>query len=318
MTVTSPRFAFYLLLLVSFIWGAEFVLVDLSIEQLPTNSFNAIRFFIAALAIYCIYIFSAERKLDKSYLKLIITGLGLGILLFIGFYTQTEGMHYTSVSNAGFITGLCVPLVSVLGFLFFKNKTNLSAWIGITAATTGLYLLTVGDKLEFNNGDLLVLVCAFAFAFHIIITGKIVKGMPVLLLSFIQLLAVSVFSFIGAMVSSEPFFYHLGQTPISAIDQLSKPIIWSSILITGVFGTAYAYWAQTECQKILKPHKVALIFATEPVFACIAAWFILDERLGTLGLVGGGLILAGMLIAELGDKDHQPKVEVLDRTSAAP
>jgi drug/metabolite transporter (DMT)-like permease len=317
MTVTSPRTAFYLLLLVSFIWGAEFVLVDLSIEQLPTNSFNAIRFLVAAFAIYCIYIFSAERKLDKSYLKITITGLGLGILLFIGFYTQTEGMHYTSVSNAGFITGLCVPLVSVLGFLFFKNKTNLSAWVGITAATTGLYLLTVGDKLEFNSGDSLVLVCAFAFAFHII-TGKIVKGMPVLLLSCIQLLTVAVFSFMGVMVSPEPFFYHLGQTPISAIEQLSKPIIWTSILITGVFGTAYAFWAQTECQKILKPHKVALIFATEPVFACMAAWFILDESLGTLGLVGGALILAGMVIAELGDKDHQPKVEVLDRTSAAP
>ncbi|MFT6155102.1 MAG: drug/metabolite transporter (DMT)-like permease, partial [Bermanella sp.] len=109
MTVTSARTAFFLLLLVSFIWGAEFVLVDLSIEQLPTNSFNAIRFIIAALAIYLIYFFSAERKLEKSYLKLTVTGLGLGIMLFIGFYTQTEGMHYTSVSNAGFITGLAVP-----------------------------------------------------------------------------------------------------------------------------------------------------------------------------------------------------------------
>jgi drug/metabolite transporter (DMT)-like permease len=318
MTVTSARTAFYLLLLVSFIWGAEFVLVDLSIEQLPTNSFNAIRFIIAALAIYLIYFFSAERKLDKSYLKLTITGLGLGVLLFIGFYTQTEGMHYTSVSNAGFITGLAVPLVSVLGFLFFKNKTNLAAWIGITVATVGLYFLTVGEKLEFNKGDLLILICAFAFAFHIIITGKVVKGMPVLLLSCIQLLAVAGFSFIGAMVSPDPFFFHPDQAPISAIDQLSKPLIWASILITAVFGTAYAYWAQTECQKILQPHKVALIFAIEPVFACAAAWIILDERLGVLGFIGGGFILAGMLIAELGDKDRKPEMELLDRTSAAP
>jgi drug/metabolite transporter (DMT)-like permease len=315
MTITSPRTAFYLLLLVSFVWGAEFVLVDLSIEQLPTHTFNAIRFFVAALAIFPIYLLSSERKLDKDYPRIIITSLGLGLILFIGFYTQTEGMHYTSVSNAGFITGLCVPLVSVLGFIFFKNKTTLPAWIGISIATTGLYFLTVGDKLEFNDGDLLVLICAFAFAFHIIITGKIVNGMPVLLLSTIQLLAVGVYSSIGAIISPDPLFFHPDHTPISALDQLSKPIILFSIFITAVFGTAYAYWAQTECQKILQPHKVALIFATEPVFACIAAWLFLDERLGTLGLIGAGLIVAGMLISELGGK---PKIEVLDRTTAAP
>jgi len=318
MTVISPRTALYLLLLVSFVWGAEFVLVDLSIEQMPTNSFNAIRFLLAALAIFPIYYFSAERHQAKQMGKLLITGMGLGLLLFIGFYTQTEGMHYTSVSNAGFITGLCVPLVSILGFLIFKNRTSLPAWIGISAATVGLYLLTIGDKLEFNDGDLLVLVCAFAFAFHIIITGKIVKGMPVLLLSSIQLLAVAAYSFIATQISSDPFFYHPEHTPVSAWQQLSQPIIWSSILITGLFGTAYAYWAQTACQKILEPHKVALVFATEPVFACASAWLFLGETLGLLGFFGAGLIIAGMLISELGDKNHPAEVETLDHTSAAP
>lgn len=317
MTIYSPRTALYLLLLVSFVWGAEFVLVDLSIAQLPTNAFNAIRFFIAGLAILPIYYLSQERQQKKDYPHLIKLGLGLGMLLFIGFYTQTEGMHYTSVSNAGFITGLCVPLVSILGFLFFKNKTSLAAWIGITAATIGLYLLTVGDNLVFNEGDLLVLVCAFAFAFHIITTGKVVKDLPVLLLSCIQLFAVAAYSYIAAMVSPEPFFYHPGATPISAFDQLSKPIIWISIFITAVFGTAYAYWAQTACQKVLEPHKVALVFATEPVFACISAWIFLDERLGLLGFIGAGLIVAGMLISELGEKNKHIEMDVLDHTSSA-
>lgn len=318
MTVTSSRTAFYLLLLVSFIWGAEFVLVDLSIAQLPTNTFNAIRFFVAALAILPIYYFSSERKKLKNYKTLLPIGFGLGLILFIGFYTQTEGMHYTSVSNAGFITGLCVPLVSVLGFLFFGNRTGLAAWVGITAATIGLYMLTMGDKLEFNNGDLLVLVCAFAFAFHIILTDRIVKDLPVLLLSCIQLFAVSAFSLTAAMISPDPLFFHPDQAPIEGFEQLSKTIIWVSIFITAVFGTAYAYWAQTACQKILEPHKVALVFATEPVFAHASAWLFLDERLGWLGFMGAGLIIAGMLVSELGDKNHPPVMEPLDHTSAAP
>ena len=318
MTITSPTAAFYLLLFVAFVWGGEFVLVDLSIAELPTNSFNAIRFMLAALAIIPIYYFSSERKQHKDYFKLIYTGLGLGFLLFIGFYTQTEGMHYTSVSNAGFITGLCVPLVSVLGFVFFKSKTSLPAWLGIITATTGIYLLTVGDKLEFNSGDLLVLTCAFAFAFHIIITGKVIKGLPVLLLSTIQLLAVAAYSLIAALASPDPFFYHPENPPVSWFEQLSTTIIWTSILITAIFGTAYAYWAQSACQKIMQPHKVALIFATEPVFACISAWLFLNETLGWLGFIGAGLIIVGMLISELGDKNHPAKIETLDHTSAAP
>jgi drug/metabolite transporter (DMT)-like permease len=68
----------------------------------------------------------------------------------------------------------------------------------------------------------------------------------------------------------------------------------------------------------MQPHKVALIFATEPVFACISAWLFLNETLGWLGFIGAGLIIVGMLISELGDKNHPAKIETLDHTSAAP
>jgi drug/metabolite transporter (DMT)-like permease len=84
------------------------------------------------------------------------------------------------------------------------------------------------------------------------------------------------------------------------ISILLDPIVLSGILVTGLLGSAYAYWAQSACQRHLEPAKVALIFATEPVFAFLSAWVFLGEVLGFKGSLGALLILAAILVSELG------------------
>lgn len=316
MTIISPRIAFFLLLLTSFIWGAEFVLVDLAIDVLPTHTFNGLRFAVAALSLIPLFYFSKET-IHKSQMKtIVLAGLFLGLILFIAFFTQTEGMRYTSVSNAGFITGLGVPLVSFLGFIFFKQKAPLAVWIGITLATIGLYCLTVGDKFVFNKGDALVLVCAFGFALHILLTGKFVDTMPVIFLSIVQLSAVAIYSAIAGYFDSNPSFYFAGQAELAWYEQITTPIVYMGILIAGILGTAFAYWSQSVSQTLLAPHKVALIFASEPIFAHISAAIFLDESLGLLGFVGAACIILGMVVSEMGDKQHKPKVNVLDQNTS--
>ncbi|RTE64771.1 DMT family transporter [Amphritea opalescens] len=319
MLIRSSRTAQLLLLLVCFIWGVEFVLIDLAIEEIPTHTFNAIRFLLAGLSLIPLLWFNRQQLVNIRWLPLCGASALLGFLLFVSFYTQTEGMHYTSVSNAGFITGLNVPLVPLLGFLLFRIKASAAVWIGMVIATAGLYLLTVGDNLEFNRGDTLILTCAFGFAIHILLTGRFVDSLPVMPLSILQLLAVALYSSIAAWISPEPAFYHSGATPLSWQDLATNPLIISAVLITGLLGTAYAYWAQSACQQILASHQVALIFATEPVFACLSAWLFLNEQLGTLGLVGAGMIIAAMLISELGDRRGRVTLEPLDQsTSVSP
>lgn len=316
MAIKSPRIAVILLLLVSLIWGGEFVLIDLAVAQMPTHTFNAIRFLVAALSLLPLLWISRDQLRNIRWPGLLGASALLGFMLFIGFYTQTEGLRFTSVSNAGFITGLNVPLVPLLGFILFRKQVAKAVWLGVLLATFGLYLLTIGDKLEFNKGDVLVLICAFGFAGHILFTGRFVDKMPVVPLSIIQLLAVSLYSTIAALMSTEPAFYYPGTPPLTWLEQLLDPIILSSVLIAGVLGTAYAFWAQSASQQILESHKVALIFATEPVFAHISAWLFLDEHLGTKGLIGAGLIILAMLVSELGDRRRKVKVEPLDQTAA--
>ena len=317
MTIRSHRMALIMLLLVSFVWGAEFVLIDMAIESLPVNTFNALRFTLAGLSLIPLFLLSGEKVRKDQLIPVIQKGAILGAMLGLGFYTQTEGLLHTSVSNAGFITGLNVPLVPVLGFLIFRTAASRAVWAGVLCSTLGLYLLTMGDKLEFNYGDFLVLICAFCFAIHIVMTGRYVGALPVIALSISQLFAVAIYSSCAAMLSPDPAFYLPGHEAVSWQEQLTDPIIFSAITIAGMFGTAYAYWAQSACQQILPDYKVALVFATEPVFAYITAWLILDETLGMLGIAGAIAIVIGMLVSELGDKKHPPEISPLDHTATA-
>lgn len=194
--------------------------------------------------------------------------------MFIAFYTQTEGLKHTTVSNAGFITGLTSPLVPILGLLLFRTKVSRSVYLGVIFATVGLYLLT----------------------------GRFVSDLPVIPLTIVQLFAVGIYSTISVFMSSEPAFYLAGNTLLSWQESLLSPLVLSAILIAGILGTAYAYWAQSACQKILPDYKVALIFTLEPIFACLTAALFLNETLGIIGIMGAAYILLGMLIAETGSK----------------
>ncbi len=318
MTLSSPRLAFWLLIFVCFVWGALFVLVSEAISLLSTHTFNALRFSLAALALLPLCWWQQRQSLGDAlpWIKLLPQGMLLGFFLFLGFACQTEGLRYTSVSNAGFITGLSVSLVPLLSVLFFASRLKPIIWISVALATAGLYLLTIGDKLEFNAGDALILACAFCFAIHILLTGHLAKHLPALPLTVIQLAAVAVYSAITRW--GEIRFF---DTPTDLLREpwfelIDEPVIIVALLVASLFGSSLAYWAQTSCQKLLSPSRVALIFASEPLFAHATAAIVLAESLGTKGWIGASLIIAAMLAAELGDDNHPTSLNSIDQTSA--
>ena len=317
MAQMSPRLAFWLLVLVCFIWGVGFVVVDQAIQQLSTLTLNAVRFALAALCLLPLhFVLQAKKTVQSTALgRLLGVGLGLGFLLFLGFYTQTEGMRYTSVSNAGFITGLCVPLTPVLGWLVFRHKAGWPVWLGAGLSTLGLYWLTSGGELSFNQGDLWVLVCAVSFALHIVMTGHFARQLPVIALSALQMVAVALYSAVASWLFDPPQQQLLFQVAV-LIEQLLTLEMLFTLVWLSLLSSAFAYWVQTSGQSVLAAPKVALIFALEPVFAHAAAALFLGERLLWQGWLGAGLIIGGMLIAELGEARQKPVVHPADQLAA--
>ncbi|QOR65182.1 DMT family transporter [Cytobacillus suaedae] len=280
------------LLFVAFIWGTTFVLVQNAIRVLEPMSFNATRFFLAGMILLLWLLLFYRPQLKQINKKMLAAGFLMGLWLFSGYALQTFGLLYTTSSKAGFITGLSVVLVPLFAFFLLKQRPKPNSILGVLVATAGLYMLTLGDSVSVNKGDILVFFCAIAFALHIIFTGKYTTLFPTLLLTVTQILTVAILCSIFAFIFED-------WNAVFSKDVLLSNEVIIALLITSIFATALAFLLQTNFQKYTTPTRVALIFAMEPVFAALGGYYLADERLTVIAISGCLFIFVGMVFAEL-------------------
>jgi len=270
------------LLAVTCIWGATFVTVKNAIELAPPYTFNGIRFALAALTMLP-FVLRGITKINRS---LFLAGITLGVFLFLGYSFQTIGLKYTTASNAGFITGLSVVLVPVLTTIYNRKLPEPNILLGVLSATTGLALLTLNDKLQFNFGDMLEFFCAISFALHVFGVGYFSPKYETGPLVMLQIITVGILSTATGLLTEKPhviFNYELIE----------------ALVITAVFATTLAFYIQNRMQKFTTAARTAIIFSMEPVFSAFFAWFLLGETFTARSIVGGILVLMGMLLSEI-------------------
>ncbi len=270
------------LLCMTLIWASTFVGMKIGLRDISPIFMTAIRFTIASLFFLALF----WKQIFPLSSEALIKGTILGFILFLGFIAQNIGLNYTTASKSAFITSLMVVFVPVLQFVIGKRSPTLGNVVGIIIVVGGLWLLTSPAGSEFNVGDLLTFVCAVLFAFYIVYLDIASKVMTAIQLSFLQS-AVSAVLAILATVAFENYF----------LNPTSSVII--TVLYLTVFATVLTTFVQTKYQKDTTPTRAAIIFTIEPVWASIYAYFILGETLGLVGIVGGGLIVAGVLVSEL-------------------
>jgi drug/metabolite transporter (DMT)-like permease len=287
------------LLFVAFVWGATFVVVQDAIQTVPPFSFNAVRFGLAGIFLLAVYMIKKRNRM-APVMPSVISGIVLGSCLFIGYTFQTVGLLYTTPSKAGFITGLSVVMVPLLAVLFLKKRPRALSVIGSIAAALGLYLLAVKGAAALSAGDLLVFICTFGFAFHIILTDRFTKHVSVLLVTAVQVLSVSVFSFAGAIWTEN------WRNALSS-HELFRPNLVFALSVTAFLATAAAFFIQTIAQRYTSPTRVAIILTMEPVFAALTSFVWLQERLSITAAAGCLLIFTGMVLSELPNLFHFKK-----------
>jgi drug/metabolite transporter (DMT)-like permease len=262
-------------------WGVTFVVVKGALAHGDPFSFLSLRFFIGALALTAL---AGRGMLVPRTLR---RGLVLGVFLFLGFALQTTGLVSTTPSRSAFITGLYVVFVPVLGLALFRRVPRASSWAGVALALAGMNALTGEDMGQgMSRGDWLTLGCAVAYASHILLTERYAREEGVVALVAVQLWGVTVLStlclpFFGARVRWEPSFV-------------------AAVAFCGLLASAAAICVQTWAQARTTAVRVALITSLEPVFAAVYSVALGYETLGAREWVGGGLIVAGVLVAELG------------------
>lgn len=278
-----------LLLLTAMIWGSAFVAQKVGMDHIGPFMYTGIRFGLGALFLTPIMLFFSRyrpfiiKKQEKTP-PLILAGLLAGVLLFGGSILQQIGLVYTTAGKAGFITGLYVVIVPLLG-LIWGMRPGAGGWAGAVLSVTGLYLLTVQDGLSFCTGDILVIVCAFMYALHVIAIGWFAPGLDVLKLSVIQFWACSVISLAAG--------FFLETTSWSAVYDAAIPIIYGGLLSVGI-----GFTLQVVAQQKAQPTHAAIILSLETVFAVMSGMLVLGETLSARGWTGAALMLAGMLSSQ--------------------
>jgi len=281
-----------LLLLTAIIWGTAFVAQRVGMEHVGPFTFNGIRFALGSLVILPLIMSGKTGNgIDRSGKgpagRGVIIGGGflIGSFLFAGASLQQVGIVYTTAGNAGFITGLYVVIVPIMGLLF-RQRTTAGSWIGAVLAAFGLYLLSVTARFTMGYGDLLVLLGAFFWAGHVLIIGWLSPRFNSFRLAFFQYVACAVLSLSVAVLYETP--------SLDGIARAAIPILYGGILSVGI-----AYTLQVVAQKRARPTHAAILLSMESVFAAVAGWIILDEVMSLRQLTGCALMLSGMLLSQL-------------------
>ncbi len=272
-----------LLLITALIWGSAFVAQRIGMEHLGPFSYNGARFAIGFLSLIPLILF---RKTSKAAVKAAIgPGLLAGLVLTIAADLQQMGLQFTTAGKAGFITGLYVVLVPIAAMILGK-RTPLKAWLGAALALGGLFLLSVSKDLSMTKGDLLVLVSALFWTAHILVLDRWAPKVDPIVLAATQFGLCSVISW-GVALPTEPMI-------LANFVGGAWPILYGGIMSIGI-----AYTLQAVAQTKAHPARASIILALESAFAALFGWAILGEVLSAREFIGCGLMLLGMIVAQL-------------------
>jgi drug/metabolite transporter (DMT)-like permease len=294
-----------ILLMMTILWGGTFVIVKEALNDISTLLFVGFRFGIASFLLVLI-ILVAKKKFDKSSL---LPGLFLGVFLFLGFFTQTIGLKYTSATKSGFLTGTLVVMIPIFQMIIEKKKPSKGSIIGIIIVFIGIiFLSSSGRSLStllselgsnFNFGDGLTLSCSFLFAIHVVYLDVISSKNDFWTILLTQLATVSILSMIGA-------FIFAGISVETLHISLTNNLLFA-LLYTALIATLLNIGLQTKYQKTVSPSKAGIIYSFEPIFAALFAFFLLNEKITNFGLVGCALIFLGLIVSEIFDSIFEKK-----------
>jgi drug/metabolite transporter (DMT)-like permease len=288
------------LLGIAAIWGATFFMVKDATSSFPVLAFLVIRFILASLVLLP-FVLRVRRWPSRQEWK---WGLIAGVTFCGGYIFQTFALRLIDSGRTGFITGLYVVLVPILALVLLRHAMTIRVVVGTVLALVGLTLLSYapGGNLV---GDLLAFLCALSYALQILAVEKFPRGADWRIMSLIQSGCVAVMCSVLLPVLAAvrtcpspvctPFVLFADPLPTTL------PLgVLAVAAFTGLLASALGLAAQVWAQRILPPSDAALIYAMEAPFSALFGWLFRGEVLTRDGLLGCGLMMAGMLSTTLG------------------
>lgn len=284
-----------ILLVATMIWGCAFAAQSIGMEYIGPFTFQAIRCFLGVLTLLpVIFLFDLKKKDGQTFFsrwrsrKLWTTGFLCGCALFVASGLQQVGLIYTDAGKAGFLTAMYIVIVPFFG-LFFRKRLSKTTIFSVFVAVAGLYLISGAGISAINIGDILMLLCAVAFAVQITLIDRLGSELDGLRLNCIQCFICAAISAVIMIFTETPDF--------PSITACAVPLLYAGCLSMGA-----AYSMQILGQQRVDSVPASLIMSLESVFAVLSGWLLLQERLSPRELGGCVLLFAAVILSQLPTK----------------
>jgi len=283
----SRPVAALLLLVATMLWGLGFIAQKSVSEALGPFAFTGARYLLGGLVVIPIALWEAKRVARPLSRRHWIVTAALSLIFLGGTVLQQQGLATTTVTNAGFLTGLYVMFVPLIAFLVMRQPPHAILLLGVPMALVGIYMLNGGRLDSLNQGDLLMIGGAVFWAMHILLLGLIATQTA-------RPITVSCITFLLAGLVAT------GLSPVfetTTVADLTAQ--WLPILYAGVASTAIGFTLQAVGQQHVPPANAAIILSAESLFAALGGALLLGERLPLMGYAGAALIFAAIVLVEV-------------------
>ncbi|MDV3250200.1 DMT family transporter [Devosia sp. BK] len=282
----SRPLAALLLLLCTMFWGFAFVAQKSAMGTMGPLSFAGVRYILGGLLVLPLALGEwKRRKVTLTRNNWLLIGV-LCFAFFMGSWLQQAGLASTTATNAGFLTGLYVFFVPLIGLVFLRVRPHPIVYVGVPLALVGIYFLNGGGISSFSQGDWLIVLSAVFWAMHVLSLGHIAKetGLPIFV-SAISFLVAGVVALAIAVPTEAP-----------TLGQISG--VWVQLAYAAVLSTAVGFTLQAVGQQYVPPANAAIILSAESLFAALGGAVVLGDRLPAVGYAGAALLFAAIVLVE--------------------
>ncbi|HEY3874342.1 MAG TPA: DMT family transporter [Candidatus Kapabacteria bacterium] len=284
------------------VWGTTFAIVQRALLDATPTAFVTVRFTLVALTFLALsksarlgtkLLFRARTSEERAFRNSIIV---LGLSIGAGYIFQTVGLLTTTTSKSAFLTSTAVVWTPFVSRFTGREKITTKLIVAVALTIIGIFLMT--NPLQSGGlaiGDLMTLSCAAVFGVYIVWVDKtMVHATEVtgdehdatIMVVSTQLVIASALLLICLPIIETPHF--------SLTNYMIFALAFTSLVVTGA--TAYL---QARYQNVVTPSTAAVIYMLEPVSAMVIAELFLTEQISFLEVLGAGLILFGVIIAQV-------------------
>ncbi len=291
-TRTGSAAPLVMLSFVTLVWAVNFPVAKFARDQVPSIPLTLLRVAVATV----VYTTVGGRRVKEAIfswkgLRAIVPLAALGIvanqLLFI------EGLGRTTAARSAIVVALIPAVVALLAHRFLRERLSPRKWVGIALAFAGVAVVEVPAVREnlsagYLVGDGITFLAVCAFSSYTVLAKRAVSGFGPLV------------TMAGCYIVASLLFLPLLPGAISFEWRSVTPRGWLALGYMSLFATVFAYLGHCWALSRIESGRVAVFTCLQPILAGLIAWVCFHEPLPAPLVAGGAVVLAGVLLVQIG------------------